>query len=111
MTFKRLCDFKGEDEAWDVIGELIDPLSDIATDPDISRMLTEKADKKTAAKYIVSKHKTSATKILALLAGEDYETFKQKITPAAILIGVITVLNDRELIDLFMSQGLTMDES
>ena len=107
MTFKKLCDFKGENEAWKVIGELIDPLADIASDEKIREMLTGKSglDKKGAAKYICSNHKENATKILAILAGEEYEKFRAKITPATIFLGVVTVLNDKELIDLFLSQG------
>jgi phosphoribosyl 1,2-cyclic phosphodiesterase len=36
---------------------------------------------------------------------EEYEKFKTEITPATIFLGVVTVLNDKELIDLFLSQG------
>lgn len=105
--FKKLCDFKGEEEAWNAIAELIDPLADIAADEKIKEMLTGKSqiDKKSAAKYIVSNHKESATRILALLAGETYEKFKAEITPPTIFLGVITVLSDKELIDLFLLQG------
>ena len=113
MVFKKLNDFKGEEEAWTLVAELIDPLSDIATDEKIGAMLAGKAkmSKKDAAKYIVSNHKEAATRILALLASQDYETFKKEITPALIFMGVVTVLNDTELIDLFLSQGSMTVES
>ncbi len=103
MKFTKLSEIKGEEEAWDVVAELIDPIADIATDEKIRLALTGEAklDKKAAAKYVVKAHKKEATKILALLSGQDYDTFKATITPADIFLGVITVLNDRELIDLF----------
>lgn len=109
--FKKLCDFKGEEEAWNAIAELIEPLSDIASDTKVGAYLTGEGNKGDAAKYIATEHRIAATKILAVLAGQDYEAFKKTITPAVILIGVVTILNDKELIDLFRSQGSMTDES
>lgn len=109
MRFYKLCDFKGEDEAWAIVANIIEPLAEIATDEKVKAEL--KGDRMKLAKLIVETHKQSATKILALLAKQDYETFKKEITPAAIAIGVMTALNDTELIDLFQSQGLTTDEN
>ena len=105
MEFKKLSDFKGEEEAWGVIAELIEPLGEIAEGGEIVKKFTSDTPKAEIAKYVIKNHKSPATKILAILACVDYETFKETITPGDILIGVVSVLNDKELVDLFMSQG------
>ena len=113
MTFKKLCDFKGEAEAWDAIAKLIEPLADIATDSTIGEFLTgkAKATKIEIAQHIAKKHYAPATKILSILAEQDYDDFKKTVNPAMILTGIITILNDKEMIDLFRSQGSMMGES
>ena len=106
MKYLKLTDFKGEDKAWEVIAELIEPLSEIASNLNLAEKLKDKDAKKSEiAKVICKDYKTPATKILAILSDTDYETFKETVTPADILLGVITVLNDKELTDLFLSQG------
>lgn len=106
MEYKKLSEFKGEDAAWDVIAELIEPLSEIASNLNLAEKLKDKDAKKSEiAKVICKDYKTPATKILAILSDTNYETFKESVTPADILLGVITVLNDKELTDLFLSQG------
>ena len=102
--YKKLNDFKG-DKAWDVLVDLVDPIACIATDEAVQAAFKGKAEIKELAKTIVKGHKADVTAILATLAEKDYETFKDEITPTDILLGVVSILNDREIIDLFLSQG------
>lgn len=103
MIYKKLSDFKGEDEAFEVLEKIIDPLAELASDKVVQEAFGKGL--KEAAEYIVKSHKTAVTKLLAALACKEYEDFKQEITPASILLGTLTVLNDGELLDLFQSQG------
>lgn len=106
--YKKLNDFKG-DAAWDVLIDIVDPIATIATDEEVKKAFTNKAEIKDFARAVVKNHKAEATKILAALAEKDYETFRNEITVTDILLGVLSILKDREVIDLFLSQGLTTE--
>jgi hypothetical protein len=120
MIFKRLSDFKGAD-AWNAMADMMEPLSEIFKDKEISERENntvakndgesgdESDNKKALAEVICRNHSDSATKILAILAEEDYETFKSKITLPLLFLGVITIISDPDLISLFTLQGLTTD--
>lgn len=106
--YRRLEDFKG-DEAWDVIIELVDPIAEIATDEDVKKAIT--TDLKSAAKAIVKNHKAAATTVLAVLSERDPEELRATINPIDIMAGVLSILQDANVINLFLSQGLKMETS
>lgn len=99
--FKKLSDFKGEAEAFEVIDRLLDPIAEITTDKDFLKMFKEKTPRIDIAHYLVKNHAAEATKILAILAEKDYEKFKESITPTTVLVGIVSLLNDEEMLSLF----------
>ena len=99
--FKKLFDFKGEAEAFEIIDKLLDPIANITTDKDFLAMFKKKTPKIDIAHYLVKNHAAEVTQILAILAEKDYEDFKDTITPTTVFVGIVNLLSDEELISLF----------
>lgn len=97
---RKLSEIKGED-AFDVLAELLEPVSVIATDKEFVSLVREH-DKIGAVKVLLKNHKKEALCIMATLDGEDPKTYAPSIVrlPAMLL----DLFNDPELISLFQSQ-------
>lgn len=101
----RLSEIKGE-TALEVIADIIEPAFSIMSDKEFEKAI--KADKKYSAIQIaLKKHKKDVLTILAVLDGEDPETYKPSLL--SIPKKLLEMLSDPELMELFQSQGQTSD--
>lgn len=98
---KKLNEFRGE-EALDLLADLIEPAAEIMTDKQLVALFREKNMAK-AASVAIKSHKKAVLKILALLEGENPETYAPSIFALPRML--LEILNDPELVDLFTSQG------
>lgn len=98
---KKLSDFKGEAEAFEVIDKLLDPIAEVSADKEFLALFKDGTSKIDIAHYFVKEHSAQAVKILATLAEKDYETFKEEVTAATVLAGVLSLFSDPEMINLF----------
>lgn len=103
----KLSEYRNED-ALDLLADIIEPASEIMTDVNL-RNIIAKGDKKRVdiAKYLLKEHKSSIIAILARLNGE--ETYNANIVD--ILKQVMDLINDKELIDFFVSQARMTDDA
>ena len=96
----KLSEYKGDD-ALDILADLIEPATEILTDLTVRKLLEKKEFAKATSKAIKN-HKKAVTTIVALLQGEDPETYKPNVlTVPAVLLDV---LNDPMIMELFFGQ-------
>lgn len=101
----KLSEYRG-DEALDILADIIEPVSEIFADKEVSELFKQKGVKlATVAKVIIKKHKKAVKTFLAVLERKDPETYEP--TVFELPIKLIEILNDKELISVFQSQGLT----
>ena len=111
----RLSDIKGE-RALDVIADLIEPICNIAQDDGVKALmkkqtLPEGADPRTFAvgrlkKHVpalIKKHKADLVAILAAIEGATAAEYAQSLTLNKLLCDCVSLLNDREFVELFTS--------
>lgn len=100
---RKLQDIKNE-EALDVIAELLEPLSEIFSDPEFVKVRND--GKKTLiekVQWAIVNHKKAIIKALAIIDGEPYETYE--ISALMLPIRILEIVNDKDLISLFTVQG------
>lgn len=96
----RLADIKG-DKAFEVLADLLDPISSIAKDKRIREAAEESYLK--SAQIVLREHTAEVKVILALLDLEDPETYE--VTLATLPKKFMEVVNDPDVMSLFTSQG------
>lgn len=101
----KLSEIKG-DQALDVLADIIDPACEIISDKEIEEVYRSKKPKLLIVKLAIKNHKKAIITILALLNGEDPETFEPSLLTLPKM--VLDLVNDPELDELFQSQGMTM---
>jgi phosphohistidine phosphatase SixA len=113
----KLAEFKGND-AIEVIADLIEPIAEIASDPaceGLFKVTPVKGESKrtTSAKHLgkyvpvlLKSHKPEVLKIVALLNGKDANEMNAFQMAGALL----SVLMDKELLDLFRSAVPNVEE-
>lgn len=102
----KLTDYKNED-ALDLLADILDPISEILTDPEIIKMVkAEKTDKIKAVQYLLKQHQKPIIKIMARLDSVPVEQYEVNIL--SIPKKLLEIMNDKELIDFFRSQGQMM---
>lgn len=101
---RKLSEIKNED-ALDVLAEILEPVMEIAADQEVKKQAEEKG-KLAAAKMVMKNHKESIMIILAALDDEPVETYEVNIIQ--IPVKILQLLNDKDLMDFFQSQGLTI---
>jgi len=97
----KISDFRGE-QALDLFADLIEPAAEIMADKNVVDA-ARRGDKLTAIKIAVKAHKKAVIRILAILDGEDPETYSVSIL--TLPVKLLEILNDEETINLFRSQG------
>ena len=100
----RLSDFENE-EALDLLADLIEPASVVMTDPEVKKMAQAKKPPLVIASYILRHHKKSAIEIVAAIHREDVS--KCKFNAISVLNDLLDILNDPEIEAVFTSQGQT----
>ena len=90
------------EEAFELMADLIDPISDIAADADILRCYKTNQKMK-AIKFAMKKHPKTMTEIMAICEGVPVSEYKK--TAPEMLIDVLTVVNHPTVAVLFTSQA------
>ena len=98
----KLSEYKNE-EALDVLADIIEPSSKIMVDPKIKE-LTKKGDKMPIIKEIIKNHKSEIIEILATIDGVPVDEYECNVF--TLPIKIIELLNDKDLVSFFTSQGL-----
>lgn len=115
----RLSDIKG-DRVFDVIADLIEPVANIAQDPEITLFRREAIPNgMTARDFAVKKilrnaplllrrHKTDISTILASIKGVSAEEYLASLNMAQLSVDLIDLLNDAEFANFFTSAARTL---
>lgn len=101
----KLSEYRNED-ALDLLADLIDPAAVIFGDPEVRKAVEKKEKKTVIIKKLIKNHKPEVIEILARLDGCEPEKYEVNVLtlPAKLL----EIFNDKDLIDLFQSQGQKM---
>lgn len=97
----KLSELKGE-AAITALAEVMDPATEIMADEKVQKVLNK--PKLLIAKVILQNHAKAILTILAVLDQKDPETYKPSIIE--LTKGLLELLDDEEMMDLFHSQGL-----
>jgi len=103
----KLSEIKGK-EALTVLADLIDPVSEIIKDEKFKALLKTK-EKGSIAKYLLTNHDKNVIKILALVNGEDPETYEPNLLSLPLML--LDLMNDPDVINLFGSQDQTKESA
>ena len=110
----RLSEVKGE-RVFDVIADCIEPIANIAADPEASRMfkreklpegrgvnefLLERA--RQSVPPLLKNHKSDVITILSTIAGETYEEYASSLTLGSLINDVLQLLTDEAFTELFI---------
>lgn len=100
----QLSEIKGE-EALDVLADIIDPVTEIMNDKEVARIYQTNQPRIKLVKFIIKKHKKEVIEILARLECEEPEEYIKKMNVLSLPIKLLEILNDKELMEVFQSQG------
>lgn len=95
----KLSDIKGE-AALDALVDIIDPITEIATDKQIVALFRE-GNKVKAIKEAIKVHKKAVINILAILNQKSAEEYVETMTLASLPAQALDIFNDPELAVLF----------
>jgi transposase len=98
----KLSEFKGE-KVFDVMGELIEPITLMLADKEISTTFKDKP-KLALAQYIIKAHKAEAIRILAALSDKSVDEYLADVNIISLVKDIVEMLNDEELISFFHAQ-------
>lgn len=102
----KLSDYKNED-ALDLLADIIEPTAKILTDKKIQAVFTgKKFNKMQVVKTLLKDHQHSIVEIMAALDGKTYDEYEFNIITGTKQL--LELLNDEALISFFQSQGQMM---
>jgi len=102
----KLSEYKNED-ALDLLADILDPLSEILTDEGVRQMAKDKDTTKIkAVQYLLKNQKKPIIQIMARLDGIPVEKYELDIL--SLPKKILEIMNDKELIDFFQQQGQMM---
>lgn len=99
---KKLCEYQNE-EAAEILADLIDPISEIASDKDVKENF--KSSKMKTAKIILKKHGKPLIDILSIYEGIPREEYH--VNPIGLVRKTFNILNDKDVMSVFTSQEQT----
>lgn len=99
MTLKEL---EGE-KALEVLADLLDPAAEIFQDPDVVTAFRGEGSSIEKIKVVLKKKPKAVIKLMAILDGEDPETYKVNVL--TLPVKLVRLLNEPMVADLFTSQG------
>lgn len=94
----KLSEIKGE-QALDVLADIIDPLTKICMDEEIQNMVKSKVPTIKLIKPILKNHKKEIVEVLAILDGENPETYEVNVL--TLPIKLMELMNDPAFNELF----------
>ena len=103
----KLSEYKGE-EALDLLADIIEPVSEIASDVDVRKAATEK-DKLKIVKSILKKHKKSIIEIMAAMDGVPVEDYQVNLL--TLPVKLLEILNDKDFWGFFTSADQTEEQN
>lgn len=98
----RLSDYKNED-ALELLADLLEPVGNISSDKAFIATI-KKSTRFEIAQYLLKNHKGDIITILARLNGQKREEYSANAMQ--MLTQLLEIINDKELVDFFQSQGL-----
>lgn len=101
----RLSEIKGE-KALDTLADIIEPLGEILTDPEIQRINKAGEPRIKMIKPAIKNHKKAVTTVLALLDGANPDNYE--VNMLTLPLKMMELLNDKEIQAVFQSQSQTM---
>lgn len=104
----KLSEYKGE-QALDMLADLIEPAAAIMADPEIARLTRAQMPAIKIVKLAIKNHKREVLEIMATLDGEDPKDYAEKVNLFTLPAKLLEILNDPELMNLFTSQGKTIE--
>ena len=96
----RLSEVKGE-RALDVLADIIEPISEIIADKEVSKTLRS-GKKSKAVSLAIKNHKKAVIEVLAALDGKDVNEYECNLL--SLPKQVLDIVNDPAVIELFTSQ-------
>lgn len=103
----KLSEIKGE-QALDVLADLLEPVAEIMSDKKVSTYF-QTGSKLKAVKTAIKEHKKAVIEILAVMDGEDPETYQPKVI--TLPMRFIEFFNDEDFVSLFPSQTQNIETS
>lgn len=103
----KLSEIKGE-AALDMLADIIEPATEIMTDPNVQKLIKAK-DRGKVIKALIKNHKKSIIEILATIDGVPVEQYDVNVF--TLPIKLLELLNDKELMSFFTSQELTEEQT
>lgn len=98
---KKLSEYK-DDEALDLLAEMLEPCVEVFSDKELVTLIRTDTKMK-AIQYAIKHHKREIVEIMAILNGVPVENFHYNVFTLPKMI--VEVLNDKDLVDFFHSQG------
>lgn len=102
----KLSEIKGE-QALDVLADILEPAARIISDDEIEKAYRS-GQKLKAVKIAIKNHKRDVIAILAIMDGEDPETYEPNVL--SVPIKLLEILNDPDVMGLFLSQEQSTEE-
>lgn len=103
----KLSEIKGE-KALDTLADLIEPLGEIVTDPEIQEMHKAGMPRIKMIKPAIKNHKKAVVTVLALLDGENPDTYEVDLL--TLPRKMMEVINDPYISEVFQSQSQRMPQ-
>lgn len=100
----KLSEYKNED-ALDLLADILDPISDIFMDVEFREQI-KNANKMQIVQYLLKNHKKPILQIMARLDNIPVEEYEMNLL--SLPKKLLEIVNDKELIDFFRSQGQMM---
>ena len=98
----KFSDFRGAD-ALDLFADLLDPIANIASDEKF-RAMVGKSGRADIARYLLKDKKADVLEILAKMNGTTVEEYNANAIE--MLSQLMEIINDKEFVKFFQSQGL-----
>lgn len=104
----KLSQFKNE-EAIDVLAELMEPFASIVTDERFRELFQKKTPNIKVVQFLLKEHKQEVIDVIAILHRTPADKLNFNI--ATLTKDLVELLNDDEIMAVFRSQGQTMEAS
>lgn len=102
---RKLSEIKNED-ALDLLADIIEPCSIIFSDKEIKKQFQEKKTGIKIVSYAIKQHKKEVLEIMARLENVPLEEYECNFL--TLPVRILSILNDTEIMDFFVSQGQEM---
>lgn len=104
----KLSDYQGED-ALDLLADILDPITDIASDAELKKVISNRKNNLEIVMYLLKHHKKEILAVLARIDGVAVEDYKCNVF--TLTKSVLEIINDESVAELFRSQGQKMVDS